>query len=272
VDLTDLIGNSLDFCDGLADAVAWCTDPEALDVILPLAGHADPAVRRSVAQVLPRITAVPRPAYVVETLVRLTNDASPDVRDSATHALGTRLSEVDTQEVRDALAARVFDPHRGTACEALVGLARRFDPRVLPALRSRLSGDDVWLMELMAAGTTGDPSLYPLVRAHLCGWPAALVPKVCATVRLTDPDGLGTDLLDGLADWYGRPPTPVAADRYWWSVALNILEQAPHRAEDLADAVWVRIADDREAANRFLSSALGRTAAMRGWRPTPSVS
>jgi hypothetical protein len=267
VDLTDLIGNSLDFCDGLADAVAWCTDPDALDVILPLAGHTDPAVRRAVAQVLPRLTRAPRPRSIVAVLVRLTTDSVADVRDSACHALGVRLSEVDTLAVRDALAERLFDVHRGVACEALVGLARRFDPRVLPALRARLSGDDVWLMELMAAGAFGDATLHPLVRRHLTGWPEALVPKVCATLRLTDPDGVGTDLLDGLADWYARPPTHAVADRYWWAVALNLLEQAPHRAEDLADGVYERIAGKPVAVARFLGSALGRTATSRGWRP-----
>jgi hypothetical protein len=267
VDLTDLIGNSLDFCGGLADAVAWCTDPDALDVILPLAGHADPAVRRAVAQVLPRLTRAPRPASTVAVLVRLTADSVADVRDSACHALGVRLSEVDNPVVRDALAERLFDVHRGAACEALVGLARRFDPRVLPALRARLSGDDVWLMELMAAGAFGDATLHPLVRRHLTGWPEALVPKVCATLRLTDPDGVGTDLLDGLAEWYARPPTHEVADRYWWAVALNLLEQAPHRAEDLADGVYERITGDLVAVARFLTSSLGRTAASRGWRP-----
>lgn len=271
MDLTDptagALGRGAHHGDSLADAVAWCGDPAALDAILPLVAHTDPAVRRAVAGTLPRLTRAPRPSDVVAALLTLTADADPDVRDTACHSLGLRVSEVDTPEVRDALAARLYDSHRETACEALLGLARRHDPRVLPVLRHRLSGDDVRLTELMAAGATGDPSLHVLVRAQLTGWPNEVVPKVCAALRLTDPDGVGEDLLDGLAAWYALPGGRRLADRYWWSVALNVLEQAPHRTEELAEAVHGRIAGDGAAVARFLASTLGRAAAARGWRP-----
>jgi len=253
VDLIDLTGNALEFCDDLASAVAWCTDPAAIDAIRSLVDHPEPAVRRSVAQALPRLAR--QPESVVDALVVLSRDPAADVRDSACHALAARLSDVDTPALRDALAARLRDPHRETGCEALLGLARRQDPRVRAELRTRLAGDDVWLAELMAAGALGDPTLHPLVRANLTGWPADLVPKVCATLRLTDPDGVGTDLLDGLARWYaGTDP-----DRYWWSVALHLLEQAPHRAVELADLVAARL--DDAGYDRLLGSALAREAA-----------
>jgi hypothetical protein len=271
VDLVDLTGNALEFCDDLADAVAWCAEPAALATVLSLVDHPDPAVRRAVAQVLPRLTGRPRPAGVVPALITLSDDSTADVRDCACHALGTRLSEVDTPLLRDALAARLSDPHRDTRGEALVGLARRHDPRVLPVLRDCLAGDDVWLIEMTAAGAIGDPSLHELVRGQLSGWRGDVVPKVCATLRLTDPDGVGDDLIDGLAEWYAGPVTRRIADRYWWSVALNLLEQAGYRSVELAEAVLRRMRAtaraDRAAVERLCGSMLGRTAAAHGWTP-----
>src|SRR5206468_5739139 len=124
------------------------------------------------------------------------------VRDWACYGLGTRLSDVDTPVVRNALAVRLTDTDPHVRCEALLGLARRQDPRALPAVRARLEGDEVRLAEIQAAGALGDPSLHCLVRAQLAGWGTEAVGRVCAALRLADPDGLGDDLLDGLAEWY----------------------------------------------------------------------
>jgi HEAT repeats len=272
VDLVDLTGNALEFCDDLADAVAWCADPAALRTVLSLVDHPEPAVRRAVAQVLPRLTTRPRPTGVVPALITLSDDLVAEVRDCACHALGTRLSDVDTPEVRDALIARLSDRNRDVRGEALIGLARRHDPRVLPVLRRCLAGDDVWLIEMMAAGAIGHPSLHELVRGQLSGWRDDVVPKVCATLRLTDPEGVGADLIDGLAEWYAGPMTRRIADRYWWSVALNLLEQAEYRSVELADAVLRRIRGDspgdRAGVERLCGSMLGRTAAAYGWTPS----
>jgi hypothetical protein len=63
------------------------------------------------------------------------------------------------------------------------------------------------------------------------------------------------------------------ADRYWWSVALNVLEQAEYRSVEIAELVQRRIyanqPDDREALRRLYGSMLGRTAAAHGWAPAP---
>ncbi|MDT5034886.1 MAG: hypothetical protein QOE03_71 [Micromonosporaceae bacterium] len=269
MDLIDLAGNALEFCDDLADAVAWCTEPAALATVLSLVDHPEPAVRRAVAQVAARLTVAPRPAEVVRTLIVLSADPDPDVRDSACYALGSRLSEVDTDALRDALAARLHDTHRETRGEALLGLARRHDARVLPVLRRYLLGANVWLIELVAAGATGDPSLHPLVRAQLTGWHDDVVPKVCATLRLTDPEGLGDDLVEGLAEWYAGPVTRRITDRYWWSVALNVLEQAEYRSVELAAAVRRRMdgaaGADSASVDRLRASMLGRVATSHGW-------
>jgi hypothetical protein len=251
----------------LADAVAWCAEVSALPAVLLLVAHPDTAVRRSVAQALPRLAAEPCPRAVVGALITLSRDPVPEVRDWACYALGTRLSDVDNQPVRDALAARLGDPDAHVRCEALLGLARRRDPRALPAVAARLVGDHVRLPEIQAAGALGDPSLHVLVRAHLAGWGPEAVPKVCAALRLTDPDGVGDDLLDGLAEWYADRADGVAlADRYWWSIALNLLEQAEYRSVDLAEAVYERLRHNPDATARLLASKLAAVATTHGWR------
>jgi HEAT repeat protein len=252
----------------LADAVAWCAEVSALPAMLLLVAHPDTAVRRSVAQALPRLAGVPRPGAVVAALITLSRDPVAEVRDWACYALGTRLSDVDSQPVRDALAARLADADPHVCCEALLGLARRRDPRALPAVRGRLAGEHVRLSEILAAGALGDPSLHVLVRAHLAGWGPEAVPRVCAALRLTDPDGVGDDLLDGLAEWYADRADGVAlADRYWWSIALNLLEQAEHRAVEIAEAVHGRLRHNPDATARLLASKLAAIASAHGWLP-----
>jgi hypothetical protein len=250
----------------LADAVAWCYDDAALPLLLPLARHPDAAVRRAVAQALPSVLGEAIPDDTVHALLRLSADTDDDVRDWACFALGTQLSEVDAPAVRDALAARLDDPHDDTRCEALLGLARRRDDRVLPVLHERLSRDNVYSLEIDAAGAFGHASLHTLVRGHLSGWDDDVVARVCAALRLTDPDGVGEDLLDGLADWFRRG-APHASDeeRYWWSVTLQLLEHAEYRAPEIAEQVHYRLQSAEPATTLMLGSRLAQLAGDHGW-------
>jgi hypothetical protein len=268
VDLLGLARNPLTSASDLADAVAWCAEAAALPAIVALADHPDLTVRRSVAQALPRLSGRPRPGVAVNALVRLSADPVAEVRDWACYALGSRLSDVDTSTVRDALAARLDDPDHHVRCEALLGLARRRDDRALPAVRARLAGEVVRLPEIQAAGAIGDPSLHVLIRAHLAGWGPDAVLRVCAALRLTDPDGVGDDLLDGLAEWFAhRAAGTQLADRYWWSITLNLLDLAEHRAVEIAEAVRQRMRNNPDATARLLVSKLAAVAGTYGWAP-----
>jgi len=60
-------------------------------------------------------------------------DTDADVRDWATFGLGV-LGDHDSQETRDALFHRLNDEDVATREEALVGLAKRHDTRILPQL------------------------------------------------------------------------------------------------------------------------------------------
>jgi hypothetical protein len=223
-------------------------------------------VRRAVAQALPSVLGEASPDETVSALLALSGDLDDEVRDWACFALGTQLCEVDDPVIRDALAVRLDDPHDDTRCEALLGLARRRDDRVLAVLQERLSRDNVYSLEIDAAGALGHTSLHTLVRGHLSGWDDDVVVRVCAALRLTDPDGVGDDLLDGLADWF-RTGARHATDeeRYWWSVTLQLLEHAEYRAPEIAEQVHHRLAGSEPAAALMLGSRLAQLAGDHGW-------
>src|SRR5262249_1809732 len=115
----------------------------------------------------------------------------------------------------------------------------------------------------------GDPSLHWMVRAHLAGWDDDVVARVCAALRLTDPSGVGDDLLDGLADWF-RLGAPHATDddRYWWSVTLQVLEHAEYRAPEIAEEVRLRLFGEHEATRLMLASRLPQLAGDHGSPPS----
>lgn len=175
-----------------------------------LAADPDVEVRRQLAFDLCEHAGWERPTDdLVRIAVALTSDPDPRVRDWACFSLGTQWCEdVDSTEVRDALAARLHDPDDETRCEALLGLAHRSDPRALPHVRAALSRPDgsVFQLELAAAAALADPSLHPLVLRHQDGWTTdAAAATADAARRATDPDGVGDDVLDGVA---GRPTGP----------------------------------------------------------------
>lgn len=105
----------------------------------------------------------------VASLIELTRDRNSDVRDWATFALGTQ-SEMDSREIREALAARLSDEDDDTRCEALVGLARRGDDRVVAPLIKALGAETVSSLELEAAELIADPRLYPALLALRGRW------------------------------------------------------------------------------------------------------
>jgi HEAT repeat protein len=98
----------------------------------------------------------------ITNLVSLSRDADDDVRDWATFTLGT-LFETDTQQIRDALFDRITDRHDDTRGEALLGLARRKDSRIVDALRTELGSDWVGTLAVEAAEALASAEL----RQHL---------------------------------------------------------------------------------------------------------
>jgi HEAT repeat protein len=99
----------------------------------------------------------------LDALRLLTADEDSDVRDWATFGLGT-LCESDSPEIRDALAARLMDDD-DIRREAIVGLAKRHDPRATAAIAGELARDKVWMLAIEAAELMPSPQFVPRLRA-----------------------------------------------------------------------------------------------------------
>jgi HEAT repeat protein len=153
-------------------ALGHLADDRALPCVLGFVGHEDPALRQSVAFALPSLIdeANHTDQRGVEALAALTNDPDDDVRDWATFGLGSQL-QADTTRVRDALANRLADENPDVSGEALVGLARRADPRARETVRHRLLDQDADMFVLEAAAELHQPDLLPLLKAlEVAGW------------------------------------------------------------------------------------------------------
>ncbi|ROS23091.1 HEAT repeat domain-containing protein [Cellulomonas sp. PhB150] len=231
--------------------------PGDVDAILDLVTSDDAEVRLHLAQNLPRLSrGEPPTPRMLRTAIALTEDPDIAVRDWACFALGTQWAEVDTPELRDALAERLDDASREARSEALLGLALRRDPRAVGRVRDALSRASgvVYASEMRAAAALGDPGLHALVLAHQAGWDdeeAAL--DAMAASRLTDPQGPGDDLLDGVAELSrrrarGKPDGDALAS---WQVMSTVLDRAPHRAGEFLDEVVARLGDDEAAVREI---------------------
>ena len=130
-------------------------DPEAIGPAARFRHHREPEVRDGVVYALMGHD----DPLALQVLIELSEDEDTEVRDWATFSLGTQV-DVDTPAIRDALAARLLDSDDEARGEALVGLARRGDRRVIPALLKELALDDVGRLAIEAAEIVADPRLY----------------------------------------------------------------------------------------------------------------
>jgi HEAT repeat protein len=130
-----------------------------------VATHPDPEVRWAVAFALNRSQEPEATALLIE----LSADPDAEVRDWATFGLGTQRVD-DSPELREALFARLTDEHRDTRCEALLGLARRGDERVVGPLQAELEADRVGELAVEAAAAIGAPELLPALEGLVDWW------------------------------------------------------------------------------------------------------
>ena len=127
-------------------ALSFQNGADAIPLVIRFSNHSSANVRHAVLLAL----ATEECPAAMTCLVRMSRDTDNNVRDWATFALGT-LFDADTPEIRDALFDRVADPHDDTRGEALVGLARRSDPRVIDGLKMELASDCVGSLAVEAA-------------------------------------------------------------------------------------------------------------------------
>ncbi|MGW0202276.1 HEAT repeat domain-containing protein [Nonomuraea sp. NPDC003201] len=223
-----------------------CTgDERAVPELLRLAEHPDEDVRFYVAWSLPLGRA---DDAVIEALIRLTTDPEDEVRDWATFALGTQC-QADSRAIREALWARVGDQDTEAREEAIAGLARRRDRRVVPHAARLLDNGGFSPNTLTAIACLGDPALVPYLEdfEEDRGITDALVE--CDPARRAARDAFAAGLAEAL---HARLPEldfgvygelceaglTLAASGYIWSVERlrDRVSGHPVRAADLVAA------------------------------------
>jgi HEAT repeat protein len=129
---------------------------ETIESVLPFSKHPDPAVRHGVVSALTGY----EEQRAIDELISLSHDGDAHVRDWATFGLGT-ISDLDTPAIRNALAERLTDADYDTRCEAIVGLAKRKDARVVPVIVKELTSNDVGNAAVEATTLMPLPEFYP---------------------------------------------------------------------------------------------------------------
>ncbi len=114
-------------------ALGHLHDPQAVAPLVALRSHPDANVRYAIASSLGGC----EEEQAIAALIELSADTDYDVRNWATFGLGS-LIETDTPAIREALFARLEEKEDEARGEAFVGLARRGDFRVIPALLREL--------------------------------------------------------------------------------------------------------------------------------------
>ena len=92
-------------------------------------------------------------------LIKLAADDDRDVRSWSVFGLGTQIDS-DSSAIRKALRNALSDSDHEIRGEALVGLANRRDPTIIPELINEWRDDDVSILSIEAAEETRDPRLF----------------------------------------------------------------------------------------------------------------
>ena len=111
------------------------------------ASNGEVDVRLAVAWALPSLGL---DDSALTALRQLSTDPDEDVRDWATFSLGQ--SEATDPATVEALFARSEDPHYDTRCEAILGLAKRHDPRARALVDRELAQPMVGALIVEAQG------------------------------------------------------------------------------------------------------------------------
>jgi HEAT repeat protein len=159
--------------ESIAGAFVDLRHPRAAELLPALLSHTHPGVRSAAIHGLLTVTG----PSTVPLFVRASTDDDADVRNWSTFGLRMLLGDVgdddviDTEEVRNALAARLGDEDDEIRAEAILALATRRDARALPALQRELRDWPQWDHCIEAARHFGSPELYPLLTRLLHRYP-----------------------------------------------------------------------------------------------------
>lgn len=137
-------------------ALGHIENPAAVPLIASFRGHESAEIRFAVACAL---GCYPNDDLSIRDLLPLADDVDDDVRNWAT--FGIALGDRDSVAIRDVLYHRLSDENEEVREEAMIGLAKRKDARVLPALMAAVKGDQIKVRVAEAAslllGMPSDP-------------------------------------------------------------------------------------------------------------------
>ena len=104
--------------------------------------------------------------HAIDTSIILSNDKVAAIRNWATFGLGT-LIERDNKAIRNALWERTKDMHQETKLEAIVGLAKRKDLRVIEIIKQELIKGKYGTLIFEAIEELNDKQFLPLLQQNL---------------------------------------------------------------------------------------------------------
>ncbi len=103
----------------------------------------------------------------IETLIELSIDSEPDIRDWATFGIGSQI-DTDNEIIRAALWNRISDKDEGTRFEAIAGLAQRKDERIKDVLINELENiDEYGSLILESIEELNDKSFIPYIKIQI---------------------------------------------------------------------------------------------------------
>ena len=174
----------------IAGAFVDLSHERATELLPPLLTHIDASVRHAAVHGMLTVAGPGTVRYFVQA----STDPDKDVRNWATLGLRQTLGEpgdadaLDTEEVRNALAARLVDEEAEIRAEALLALATRRDERALEPLKHELRHWPEWDHCLEAAEHMGSADLFPLLTALLQQYPEE-EPALRAAIEACKPPG-----------------------------------------------------------------------------------
>ncbi|WP_298517427.1 HEAT repeat domain-containing protein [uncultured Kordia sp.] len=103
----------------------------------------------------------------IHSLIQLAKDKHHDVRNWATFGLGSQI-ETDTTEIRNTLWHNIEDTDQDVRFEAMVGLAKRKDQRIVAILKTKLETLDEDSYDVLEAiEALQDTTFIPLLTAKI---------------------------------------------------------------------------------------------------------
>jgi hypothetical protein len=129
-----------------------------INIIAPFKNNASFRIRKALAFALLCVDNI----IAINILIELSADKNTGVRSWATFGLGTQISR-KSKSITTALWNRINDKDQETRFEAIVGLAKRKDPRIKDIIKREISADIYGHLIFRAITELGDLEFLPIL-------------------------------------------------------------------------------------------------------------